>query len=251
MNRVPPFSSEPTHAKLFEPDVSSLRKYQDFFVGTPRLGTFLKFEAITMLLSPMPGALGYLLRKWFYPYLFKKLGTGVLWGKNITLRDAGRIEIGDRVAIDDDCLLDARGVKDEGVQIGSDVLIARGTTVQAKSSWVKIGDRCIVGTHCHLGSVGGIRLGNAVMIAGHCYIGGGRYRTSDRDIPMMDQGVYSEGPIIIEDDVWLGAGAIVLDGVRIGRGCVIGSGAVIRESVPEYTVVTPYQKLVMLPRSQS
>ena len=65
---------------------------------------------------------------------------------------------------------------------------------------------------------------------------------------MMKQEVYSKGPVIIEDDVWLGAGVIVQDGVRIGRGSVIGAGAVIRENVPEYTVIAPHSRLMMLPR---
>ena len=68
---------------------------------------------------------------------------------------------------------------------------------------------------------------------------------------MRDQGLYSKGPVIIEDDVWLGAGVIVQDGVRIGKGCVVGAGAVVREDLPAFTVAVPHQRLVMLPRGQS
>jgi acetyltransferase-like isoleucine patch superfamily enzyme len=54
--------------------------------------------------------------------------------------------------------------------------------------------------------------------------------------PFVDQGITAEG-IVIEDDVWLGAGAIVTDGVRIGRGAVVAAGAVVAEDVPPHTVV--------------
>jgi acetyltransferase-like isoleucine patch superfamily enzyme len=56
-------------------------------------------------------------------------------------------------------------------------------------------------------------------------------------------------PIIIEQDAWLGAGVIVLPGIRIGRGAVIGAGAVVIDDVPSFTVVAgvparPIRKLV-------
>jgi acetyltransferase-like isoleucine patch superfamily enzyme len=53
---------------------------------------------------------------------------------------------------------------------------------------------------------------------------------------MMEQGLYSNGPVVIEDDVWLGAGAIVLDGVRIGKGCIVGAGAVVTKDLPDYAI---------------
>lgn len=242
---------EPILQNLFKTEGSSLEKYQEFFVGDQRLVDLIKFELISMLLTPMPGAFGLLLRKWLYPCLFRRVGSDVLWGRNVTFRHARRIEVGDRVAVDDDCLLDAKGAGDGGIQIGNDVLIARGSIIQGKTSWIKIGDCCIIGSQCQLSSAGGIHLGKWVRIAGQCYIGGGSYQINDREIPTMNQGVYSKGPVIIEDDVWLGAGTIVQDGVKIGKGCRIGSGTIVREDVPEYTVATPHQKLVMLPRGQS
>jgi acetyltransferase-like isoleucine patch superfamily enzyme len=89
------------------------------------------------------------------------------------------------------------------------------------------------------------------MVAANVHIGAAHYRAQDRSVPMMDQPLYSKGPILIEDDVWLGIGVIVMDGVRIGRGSIIGAGAVVREDVPPYAVVTPYQRLMMVPRETS
>ena len=233
---------------LSQPDTSAFQKYQKFFVGSTSLVDFIKFELITMLLGPMPGALGILLRKLCFPLLFKTMGSGVVWGRNVALRHPRNIEIGDRVGIDDDCLLDAKGAGDDGIKIGDDVIIARATIIQGKCAPIRIGDRCVIGSQCQLSSAGGITLGNAVLMGGQCYIGGGRNRTEERDMPMIDQGLYSKGPVVIGDDVWVGAGANIMDGVKIGKGCVIGSGAVIREDLQDFTVATPHQRLIMLPR---
>ena len=241
---------DPVLQKLFQPRESSLRKYQRFFVGSDGISALLAFEFLTFCFGSLPGALGFMLRKQCYPLLFKKVGSSVLWGRSISLRHPGKIIIGERVAIDDGCLLDGKGTGEDTVQIqiGNDVMIARDTIIQAKTSWIFIGDRCTIGSQCQLSSAGGIKIGNSVMMSGQCYIGGGRYHTEDQQTPMMDQGLYSKGPVVIEDDVWLGAGVIVQDGVRIGKGSVVGAGAIVREDIPPFTIAAPHQRLVLLPR---
>ena len=232
-------------------DRGAIRRYQDFFLGKRELWPLIRYELAQMLASPMPGALGYVLRKMLMTPLLEHAGSGVQIGCNVSLRHPGKISIGDRSAIDDLCMLDARSVEQGDFTIGADVIIARGTIVTSKSDrgFIEIGDHCTIGKECVLTSTGGLRLGKWVGVANTSCLGGGRYRTDRRDIPMMKQQTYTKGPIIIGDDCWIGTGVRVLDGVTIGRGSIIGAGAVVREDVPEYTVVTPYQRLVMLPRA--
>jgi len=244
-------AKKPLVKSLAETETSALKKYQMFFVGSSSFGALLKFELLTMLFGPLPGAIGLLLRKQFFPSLCKKVGAGVVWGRNVSLRHPGKIELGDRVAIDDYCLVDAKGSEAHGIKVGNDVLIARSSIIQAKNGPIVIGDSCSIGSQCQLSSVGGITLGQSVMMAGQCYIGGGRYHTADREIPMMEQGLYSQGPVLIGNDVWIGSGVIVQDGVRIGNGCVIGSGAVVTEDIPDFAIVIPNRKLLFLPRGES
>jgi acetyltransferase-like isoleucine patch superfamily enzyme len=59
---------------------------------------------------------------------------------------------------------------------------------------------------------------------------------TEPDRPFIDQGITAEG-IVIEDDVWLGAGAIITDGVRVGKGAVVAAGAVVTRDVPPHSVV--------------
>lgn len=226
---------------------SGFKRYKDFFVGP---GSFILYEIAVMFLAPLPGALGLQLRKAFYPRLFKRVGSGTVWGQNIALRHPKRISIGNNVAIDDNCTLNAQGSGDAGIVIDDDVLIARNTIMRTKGAGITIGKRCVISSQCQLSAVGGIEIGNNVMIAGQSFIGGGRYKTDDPDTPIMDQPVYSKGAVIIEDDVWIGASAVIQDGVRIGRGSVVGAGAVIREDVPENTVVVPQHRMMMLPRDK-
>ncbi|HSM71554.1 MAG TPA: DapH/DapD/GlmU-related protein, partial [Anaerolineales bacterium] len=54
--------------------------------------------------------------------------------------------------------------------------------------------------------------------------------------PFVEQGITAEG-IVIEDDVWLGAGAVITDGVRVGKGAVVAAGAVVTKDVEPHTVV--------------
>lgn len=81
-----------------------------------------------------------------------------------------------------------------------------------------------------------IKIGNYVMIAHNVMIIGGNHDISKTDIPMMLQGEGKQGHIIIEDDVWIGAGSIILSGVIIGKGSVIGAGSVVTKDVPKYSI---------------
>lgn len=232
-------------------DRSAFRKYQDFFVGNRGLWSLVKYEAAHVFASPLPGAVGYALRKLLMPPLLKSAGDGVQIGRGVTFRHPGKISIGEGTAIDDGCVLDARGIDDDSFSIGRDVIIARGTAVTSKTAQgsVEIGNDSTIGKNCILSSSGGIQIGNWVGVGGGCYLGGGRYRTDRTDVPMMKQELYTEGPVVIGDDCWIGAGAHILDGVTVGRGSIIGAGAIVREDVPEYTVVAPHQRLAQLPRS--
>ena len=81
-----------------------------------------------------------------------------------------------------------------------------------------------------------IKIGNDVMIGPRVMILGGHHAYDRLDIPMWKQGEGKQGNIVIEDDVWIGAGSIILTGVRIGRGSIIAAGSVVTKDVEPYCI---------------
>ncbi|EGJ33955.1 MAG: acyltransferase [Moorea sp. SIO3B2] len=236
--------------QLNKKDSSLLKSYQAKVIGNNKLLSLVQYELATFLFGNLAGGAGYLLRKNFFSPLFKAVGSGVILGKGIVLRHPGNITLENRIAIDDYALLDASGAGEDGITIKDDVIVSRNCVIQGKTGPVVIGKKTDIGCNAIISSGAGIFIGSSVLIAGNCYIGGGRYLSDRLDIPMMEQGVYSKGPVVIGDDVWLGAGAIVLDGVRIGKGCIVGAGAVVTKNLPDYAVAIGVPARVIRMRQQ-
>lgn len=196
----------------------------------------VQFELSQLFLANLGGGLGYLLRRYAIGSLFNKCGKGAIFGKGLVLRTPGNISVGDKVAIDDHTLVDG-GVEDAcEVIIGDGVIISKGSVVQAKNGPLVLGDECDIGAHTIITSAGGVYLERNVLIAGNCYIGGARYNLDSTEIPIMYQGVYSRGAIRIGEGTWIGASVNILDGVCIGKGCVVGAGSTVTRDIPDYSV---------------
>lgn len=221
---------------LAEGNASPLQTYRRLTVGEAGFGPFLRYELLTMFLGPMPGGLGFLLRKKLYRPLFKRVGRGLIIGRNVTLRHPGSISLGDNVTIDDNCLVDARGSGGEGVVLGDGVILNRGCLVIAKNGPVRLGRRTSVGSNSVIVSLSGVELGEAAMLAGNCYLSAGAYRVDHASAIVMDAEPYSTGPIRVGEGAWLGTGAIVLDGVSIGSGAVVGAAAMVNKDVPDNAI---------------
>ena len=83
----------------------------------------------------------------------------------------------------------------------------------------------------HIFGGGGVHIGARTMISSGCSIAS---ITHSEEVATRSHGI--ELPVTIEEDCWLGTGAIVLPGVRIGRGSIIGAGAVVTKDVPPYSL---------------
>jgi len=235
-----------TQKELIGEEKSVFSKYSSLFLGKRGLYNFLKFELITLFFSWIPGATGYFLRKVFYPSLFKGLGRGVIFGRNITLRHPNKIVIRKNSFIDDNVVLDAKGEENEGIIIGQNAYIGRNTILSCKEGSIYLGDYCNISANCSLLSETEIRIGKYCFLAGYCYlVAGGNHSFEEISIPIMFQPSFSKGGIKIDEDVWLGAGVIILDGVSIGKGSVIGAGSTVTRSLSEYSIAvgTPARKI--------
>jgi len=217
--------------QLFKAGGGARAKYSQLVVGKPGWGALLKHELVVLVAQAAPGALGLALRKWMYPWLLGSCGRNVVFGQNVVLRHPHKIRIGDRVVIDDNCLLDAKGEANAGITIGSGVFVGRNTILSCKNGDIELGDEANVGFNCEIFSASRVRVGRGTLIAAYVYLIGGDHELSDREKAVLDQRRVSAG-ISIGDGAWLGAGAKILDGVMIGDRAVIGAGAVVRDAVP-------------------
>jgi acetyltransferase-like isoleucine patch superfamily enzyme len=102
---------------------------------------------------------------------------------------------------------------------------------------VTIGEDCALNSGTVLYTGNGIVIGDAVLIAANCTLAPTNHQFADLTRRIRDQGFQpSRGGIVIEDDVWLGANVVVLDGAVIRKGAVVAAGAVVRGEVEAYAI---------------
>lgn len=100
-----------------------------------------------------------------------------------------------------------------------------------------IGDHVVVNSGCVFYTGHGIRIGNHVAIAANCTFAPVNHAYRDKSRLIREQGFLpSKGGIVIEDDVWIGANCVLLDGALLRRGCVVAAGSVVRGELAPYTV---------------
>lgn len=100
---------------------------------------------------------------------------------------------------------------------------------------VTIGDYSGIGMYSRVQN--GTQIGDNVMIGPYCLIYTMNHRINDLSEPMIRQGMTEVKPVVIGNDVWIGARVTILRGVHIGDGSVVGAGAVVTKDVPPYAVL--------------
>jgi acetyltransferase-like isoleucine patch superfamily enzyme len=126
------------------------------------------------------------------------------------------------------------------LRIDEDVVIESFVKIKfaGGSGDVSIGQRSYINAGVVIYSGNGVSIGKGVLIAANCTLAATNHQIFDPDRFIRDQGfARSKGGIIIEDDVWIGANCVILDGSIIRRGAVIGAGSCVREEVPSFALV--------------
>ena len=195
------------------------------------------------------GRIATRLATWFAPpfygrqYLAKLSPNGYI-SHNATIHHphlclSAGIFIDDRVLIYQD--------KEGGpVKLDRKVLIYRDTIIQTGAGGsVTIGAYSSLQPRCHLSAYKSpIQIGRDVQIAANCAFYSYDHGMSPGEL-MRNQDLQTKGGIVVEDDAWLGVGVIVLDGVRIGKGAVVGAGSVVTQDIPDGAIAVGVPARVM------
>jgi acetyltransferase-like isoleucine patch superfamily enzyme len=163
------------------------------------------------------------------------LGPGCEIDQGVSLQFPDRIHIGAGCRIGRNATLRANTEQRPGIRLGERVLIQDAVIINANRGQVSLGDRSWLGPFCLVYGNGGVRIGANVLVAAHTTINTVSHASERCDIPINDQPVLT-GPVVIEDDVWIGLNAVILQGVTLGRGCIVGAGAVVTRSVPPWSI---------------
>ena len=118
--------------------------------------------------------------------------------------------------------------------LGNDSTIEDYSTINNGVGAVIIGDRTRIGMSNVI--IGPVTIGNDIMFAQNIVLSGLNHGYEDIDIPPTKQKT-TMAEIVVEDEVWIGANAVVVAGVRIGKHSVIAAGSVVTKNVPPYSIV--------------
>lgn len=165
----------------------------------------------------------------------------VLIGRGVRLAYSSRLSAGRDLIIEDGAEVNCLATG--GIQLGNRVTIGKFAIIRPSNLYggaigagLVMGDHSNIGPFSYVGCSGPIRIGNNVMISPRVSLYAENHVIAGIDLPMKEQGVTQKG-IVIEDDCWIAANSIILDGVTIGRGSVVAAGAVVSKDVPPYSVV--------------
>ena len=195
-------------------------------------------QTLFLLFGWIPTIVGVGLRGVFYRLILKMDGVAAIESR-VRIRFADQIRLGHGVYIDEGAYLHACP---NGIEIGAGSIVMHGAVLHVynfrdmKQSGIKIGRDSLIGEYSVIRGQGGVNIGDRVYTSPFTQIIAVNHVFDNPNRPFVEQGITAEG-IVIEDDVWLGAGAIITDGVRVGKGAVVAAGAVVTKDVPPHTVV--------------
>ncbi len=201
------------------------------------LGRYIFEQTLFLLFGWIPSLVGIGMRAFIYKLILKSDGLAAI-ENGVRLGQPRNIVLHDGVYLDQGVYLHACP---NGIEIGANTLVMHHAVLHVYNfrdmpqSGIKIGRDSLVGEFCVIRGQGGVHIGDKVYLAPLVQVLAVNHVYDDPSRAIIEQGITAEG-IVIEDDVWIGAGAIILDGVRVGKGSVIGAGSVVTEDLLPYSV---------------
>ncbi|MFQ4145772.1 acyltransferase [Chlorogloeopsis sp. ULAP02] len=188
------------------------------------------------LAKGIPTSIGVKLRSLLYHNIFAKIGKSARIQYGVEFIEPSCIEIGSNVAIFRGVNINASGHQNNKIHLADGVVIDYGVDIRSLiNTSIYIDQDTFIGPYVCMAGPGNIKIGKNCLIASHTGIFANNHIYSDPTQSIESQGVTRQG-IVIEDDCWLGSGVKVLDGVTIGKGCVIGANSVVTKDIPRFSI---------------
>jgi acetyltransferase-like isoleucine patch superfamily enzyme len=166
---------------------------------------------------------------------------GILFlGRNISIKHKSKILFGKNCIIGNNVFINA--LSENGIKIGDNVTISQNSilictgVIRNKGVGLIIGNNVGINARAFISAQGGITIGDDVIIGPDVRLIAENHIFESTKIPIRLQGERRQG-ITIGKDCWIGSNVTILDGVNLGKGCVIAAGAVVNNSFPENTVI--------------
>lgn len=201
-------------------------------------GRYLLEQLLFFMVGWVPTVVGIGLRAMLYRLILSMDGVAAI-ENGVRLRFADHIHLGRNAYLDQGVYLHACP---DGISIGENTFVMHGAVLHVYNfrdlphAFIRIGRDSLIGELNVLRGQGGITIGDRVYSAPLVQILAVNHVYADPNRPFVEQGITAEG-IVVEDDVWIGAGAIITDGVTVGQGAVVAAGAVVTQDVPPHSVV--------------
>jgi acetyltransferase-like isoleucine patch superfamily enzyme len=225
--------------------------------NSPSLWSRVNNKTWNALLGWIPRPLGTVLRELIYPTIFAKMGqavkiypqvlfnnaSSIFLGSKVTLKRGvelmvepeSQLRIGNLTRFEPNVRIIAIG-KNTTIDVAEQVVVDRGVELKAlPGCQMEIGKNTYIGSYVCIAAYEKLKIGKNCQIASHSSLYGYNNNFADPNTIIRKQGHTAKG-IVIEDDCWLGGGVRVVDGVTIGKGSVIGAGAVVTKDIPPYSI---------------
>lgn len=160
-------------------------------------------------------------RRRIYKYKLECVGENTIFGGAHITIVGGKKNYGKGISIGDNCTIY------DYCQIVTD---------DFEGSGILIGNNCHFNYGCYLSGTGGLAIGDNCLFGPGVKILTGGHKFNDIHVPIVKQGL-TTAPVSIGNDVWVGAGAIILQGIKIGDGAIIAAGAVLTKDVLSKNIV--------------
>ncbi len=229
-------AATPTTDTVFTQTASQIGLYLRRQASSP--ARYALEQAVTGAFGWVPTPVGMAVRAVFYRLALKMRGVAAV-ERGVRLRFMSHITLEQGAYLDEGVYLHACP---NGIRIGRNTLVMHGAVLHVYNfrdlphAGIDIGENSLIGEYSVIRGQGGVHIGDRVYTSPMVQILAVNHVFDDPTRPFIEQGITAQG-VTIEDDVWIGSGAVICDGVTIGRGAVVAAGSVVTHKVKPHTLV--------------